>query len=159
MKLQAEMNGDEKAYLATIEEIEKLFPNDPALDLISIDGLYLRKNFAELDKVVDGLDRRLGGDAYLDLLRGGFWLEAEDLDRASKHYRRAIERDPTMVDAWWSLITIALQGKDWKETGRLLSVIERDLKIALPDLEQTPDYAEFVKSADYADWKKARSAK
>jgi hypothetical protein len=42
---------------------------------------------------------------------------------------------------------------------RLLTRIEEDFEIELSDPEEVPDFAEFVKSREYAQWKDARTPK
>jgi hypothetical protein len=68
-RLGAAQAGGEKEYAAVIEEFRTLFPNDPCLDIISIDAFVLRKDYDGAIKAIDRLERSVGGDAYLDMLR------------------------------------------------------------------------------------------
>ena len=63
----------------------------------------------------------------------------------------AAQREPTLVAAYWSLISVALARKDYAETARLLTRI-RGMGVQLADLTTIPEYAGFVDSIEYRKW-------
>ena len=151
-------SGDNDAYAKAIEDFEKAHPTDPALDLLSIDGFFLRKEYAKALASVDRLDKRVGGDPYLDVTRADLHIAAGDHAKGRECAARALKKDPGLDDALWSLVTVSLHGKDFKETVRLLRRLEKDFGAA-PEVESIPLYAEFTKSPEYAEWKDSKKPK
>ena len=159
LRLQlASGSGDEKAYAKAIEDFERAHPKDPALDLLSIDGFLLAKEYPKALACIDRLDKRVGGDPYLDVLRGNVHVEAGDQAKARECARRALKNDPGLQDALWTLVTVSLREKDWKETARLLGRIEKDFG-AVIEVESVPLYEEFTKTPEYAEWKRSKKTK
>jgi hydrogenase maturation factor len=70
-KLAAASQVDEAEYARTIAQWEKLFPRDPSLPLVSIDGYVLRKEYDMAIKVLETLNSSIGGDPYLLVLAAG----------------------------------------------------------------------------------------
>jgi hypothetical protein len=148
-------------YPTAIADYEKAFPGDPSLDLVSIDGLLLAKDYPACRRSIDRLDQWTGSDPYLDVLRGGCdILEGSParLARAKAEYEEGIAREPTLVQAYWGLVTASLKQKDFATTAATLTRIEKDLHIKLKDLRGSPIYGEFVKSDAYKEWIAAQGA-
>lgn len=156
MRLIAATSIGGPVYLKAEEEFRRLFPDDLGLDLISIDGFVLRKEF---DKALQALDRldRLVGDPLLDVLRGNMHVGIGDLVQAKKAGERAAKEVPYLVDPRQLLVTVSLRQKAHSETVRLLIEIEKEFKVVMD--ETSEEYAEFVKSQEYRDWLRSRAAK
>ena len=150
---------DEEVYLRAIDAFQKAYPRDTAVDLIAFDGYFLRKKWEETFKTVDRLDQRLGGDPFLEVLRGNVWGAQEKWDNALECFLRGAKAEPSLVVAHWSVAGAALKVKNWKEVSRTLLILERDLKIEMTDLTEAEDYAEFIKTPEYREWMKARLKK
>ncbi len=146
----------EKEYLAALEALEKAFPDDTAVMLASIDTGLLQKNYDKSIGAIDKVDKLVGGDAYLTYLKSNVLFAARRMDKAKEAAREAIKQDPKMAEPHWTLVTIALDEKDWKETARVLAHIETKLGLELGDLKDVAEYAEFVKTAEYREWMKSR---
>ncbi|MFE8600900.1 tetratricopeptide repeat protein [Archangium violaceum] len=158
LRLTAAGQLEEAEYQKAIEDFETAYPNDPSLDLISIDGHMMRKDYATVMKMVDRLDQRVN-DPYLQYLRGSVMLDKEDRKAAIGYFKAAVTREPTLALAHWVLIGLSLQDKQFKDTVRYLDAIERDTSVELADLEGLEEYAGFVKSPEYKAWKKKRAAR
>ncbi|HVS72994.1 MAG TPA: hypothetical protein VHQ47_17190 [Phycisphaerae bacterium] len=138
-----------------MEDFQKAYPDDPAIDLIGLDFWWSRKDFARIYEAMDHLEAYTGGDPYLDFLRGNAYANDDkhpDRAAAKASYEKAAEADPPIEDAYWSLITLALQDKDFDGTAELLTAVERRCHVKIGDLTQNKVYAEFVKSPAYARW-------
>lgn len=156
--LCASESGDEATYARVIEEFEKAFPKDPALDLISFDGLWMKKKYDEVLVLLERLDRRVGGDPYLTFLRGSALMEKGSYAEALAQADRACADEPDLYDPHFLRISIALTEKKWADTATRIDEFEKKF-FELGDLEEWPEFAEFVKSKEYADWKKRRKGK
>ena len=156
MRLRAAQAVDEGEYAAAIEDLRKEHPDDPCIDMISIDGYTFKKDYRQAVACVDRLDKAIGGDPYLNVLRANLLLEVPDLDAADRAARAAVAAEPTLVDAYWTRVAVTLKRKDFAETARLLGQITRRFHIQVADLTAQPLYAEFVKSPEYEEWRKSQ---
>ncbi|AKJ01822.1 hypothetical protein ATI61_103537 [Archangium gephyra] len=158
LRLTSASQLDEAAYQKAIQDFEQAYPNDPSLDLISIDGHMMRKDYATVMKMIDRLDQRVK-DPYLQYLRGSVMLDKEDRKAAVGYFKAAVAGEPTLALAHWVLIGLSLQDKQFKDTVRYLDAIERDARVELSNLEEVEQYQGFVKSPEYKAWKKKRAAR
>jgi predicted negative regulator of RcsB-dependent stress response len=158
LRLTAASQLEEAEYQKAIQDFEQAYPNDPCLDLISIDGHMLRKDYATVMKMVDRLDQRVK-DPYLQYLRGSVMLDKGDRKAALGYFKAAVAAEPTLALSHWVLIGLSLQDKQYKDTVRYLDAIERDTSVELGELEDLEQYAGFVKSPEYKAWKKKRTVR
>ncbi|MCY1080506.1 hypothetical protein [Archangium lansingense] len=158
LRFSASSQLEEAEYQKAIQDFEKAYPNDPCLDLISIDGHMLRKDYATVMKMIDRLDQRVK-DPYLQYLRGSVMLDKGDRKTALGYFKAAVTAEPSLAMAHWVLIGLSLQDKQYKDTARYLDALERDTSVELADLTDLEQYAGFVKSPEYKPWKKKRDAR
>jgi len=147
-------------YQATIERFERAFPDDPALDIISLDGLYLRHDVPALVKTIDRLDRRVGGDPYLAFLRVNAYLlepTPEHLAAAETAARAAVAGMPKNTSVLLALATVQLRRGD--RTGAVVTLETlRALgsEVGRASVAKDPDWQAFFASPEYASWAAAK---
>ncbi len=151
----AQAKDDMTLYAATIEDLRKHYPDDPSINFLSIDGYVLKKEFDKALASIDRLDANLGGDPYLNVLRAGILLQQGKNEEARNVALKAIAEEPSLLDAYWTLVTISLKEEKYDETLRLLTQLEKDFQLQMRDMSQIPEYAGFVKSPQYQEWQKA----
>jgi len=144
--------GGEKRYLDLLSDFRKYHPGDPCLDLVLLDFYFLREEHEKAFQCIERLDESLGGDPYLQYYRGGVRLEQERLEEAKAFYNRALEQEPTLLDAYYGLVAVALTEKDFGEVARLLDVLEDEFGVEFGDLREESDYAEFLRSEEGRRW-------
>jgi tetratricopeptide (TPR) repeat protein len=144
--------GDEEGYNTALEEFRKLFPQDACIDFLSIDYYLTKGQHQESLACVDRVDRFLGGDPYLDVIRAHLLADAGDLKAATLAADKAIAAEPDLFDAVASRLSIALKAKDHAATMRYLLHLEKEFGIEFADLTIVPEYAEFVKSPEHKKW-------
>jgi hypothetical protein len=144
------------ALVKILEEFEKAHPGDACLPMISIDAHLAAKRFDKAQASIDVVDKSVGGDPYLHVVRAGVHLEAGALDRAKGAAAKAIEGEKGLSEAYWTLVTISLREKKHADTAKWLGAIEKDLGEEVGDLAGDELYADFVKSAEYREWQKGR---
>jgi len=147
---------DEQQYLAAMDEYQSLYPDDPGVDLISIDYFILRKRYDKALVCVDRLDTMVD-DPYLEAVRASIHLADGKSDLATEAADRAIEREPDEPRCYWVRVEISLKEKKFADTVRMLELLRTQLKIQLDDLSQQGAYAEFVQSPEYDAWMKSRA--
>lgn len=156
VRLAAAQAVSPEAFTAAVTDLRKDDPDDLSRELAAIDGYAALGDFTAALEAVNRLDAGIGGDPYLHVLRAGILYQAGRLDEAAASARRAIDEDPTLEDAYWQLTTISLDRSDFDATVEMLSLLEERLKVGIADLTTIPQYAEFVKSPQYARWKRSR---
>lgn len=149
----AQALGDER-YAAAMEDFRRYYPDDPCLDLLGIDVYAIRKDYARALASIDRLDRSLGGDPYLSVLRAGMLLRQGNPASARKAALGAIGAEPDLVDGYWTMVTISLEEKAFDDTLKWLKVLRDRFDLAFQDLTTVPEYAEFVRSPQYQAWRK-----
>ena len=107
---------------------------------------------------VDQLDKSVGGDPYLDLMRANLLVEKKDYAKARQHLAKLETWNSQLVDTQWVYVAISLAEKNHDETARLLNKVADEFGIEIQDLTAIPEYAEFVKSPQYEAWMKSRAA-
>jgi tetratricopeptide (TPR) repeat protein len=139
-------------YLATIDDFRKHYPNDAMIDLISIDGYILRKDYDRALEAIDRVDKSLGGDPYLKVLRGNILLRQHKLDAARDLVQKALNEDPNLLRAYYAMIEISLDQRDYAETVKWLKKAE-SLGVTFGDLTRVRSFDQFVRSPEYKAWK------
>lgn len=153
VRMQIAQELGEAEHLASLQEIERLFPNDPALSLVQVDANSLAKRYPQAQQAIDRVDDIVGGDPYLDSLRASVFVEAGDLAEAQAASTRACEREPELIDNWWTRISISLTADTHAQTAMLLDEIRTRFGTEFQDdLPAIPEYARFGKSPEYAQW-------
>jgi len=147
-----------KEHDEALAEYEKLFPDDPAIDLHAIDPLLERQEFDQAVRRIDRIEKTIGGDSFLKVLRGQIYLQQEKWDAARNEGAKAVALEPTLFEGYSLQISVSLQANDHKETASLLKQIDSRFEVDVDVLARDPAFAEFVKSPEYAAWKKERSS-
>ena len=148
---------DDATAVASMDRYMKAFPNDPSLlvNAIALHGLH--KRYDQQLAAIEKLDRAIGGDPYLELHRADAYQALGKLDEALAAARRAVEREPTLGDAWWGLLTQQVASARFGEVAPTLSRL-RDTFGAQVDRETLAAderYKALVDSPDYAAWEAA----
>jgi len=116
----------------------------------------MRNDFDKALASVKAAESAIGEDSYLIFLRGNVLFAKKDFPLAKKELWRAISVEPKLVDPYWTLLTIALEQKDWAEARKLLLLVETKVGVAMSDLQGVPEYEGFVKSPEYKKWMQER---
>jgi hypothetical protein len=143
-------------HSAAIDALRAACPNAPGLALACIDLHARRGEQEECLAAIDRLDAQIGGDPYLDAVRATACFVARDYPQATRLIEQAINAMPDLLQLYWIRVAIALAERDHDETAAWLDRITTKFGVACTDLEQVPDYAEFVKSPEYRDWQARR---
>jgi hypothetical protein len=147
----------DSAYQRAIESYAARFPGDPSLDLVSLDGLYLRKDYTGALAAVDKIDKAVGGDPYLDSLRASLHAENGDLDKAVHHARQAVTREAELETLWTTLLGIHVLRKDAAQTLATMDemVTRFGSQIDEEVVAREPQW-EFLRTSP--EWKKRQAA-
>lgn len=146
---------DDVMYLKVIESYAAAFPGDPSLDLIQIDGAYLRKDWDGLLKLIDNLDKRIA-DPFLDTIRATTHAEAGRWDVAVKHAKQASIGEPSLPDVWRILLTVQVGAGHNRGALKTLETLQQKFKELLDEasLRADPRWAQLADTDEYKASKK-----
>ncbi|HEV8072160.1 MAG TPA: hypothetical protein VGP76_30870 [Planctomycetaceae bacterium] len=153
MRLLATQSVSDAEYLATIDDFRKRYPNDAMIDLVSVDAYILRKAYDKALESIDRVDKVIGRDPYLKVLRGNVLLREKKLNAARDMVQDAVMEDPNLLRGYYSLIDISLARRDYADTVKWLKKAE-SLGVTFGDLTTAGAFDEFVKSPEYKNWLK-----
>jgi tetratricopeptide (TPR) repeat protein len=151
--------GDE-AYEKAIAAYEKAYPGDPSLDLVSIDGHLIRKQYDDAIAAVDRLAARLGGDPYLEMLKATFLVEKGELDAAWTVASAGLAAAPEFEDAHWMALTIALERKAYDDVASMMATLSDRFAAEFdPELMAEEDlWIGFLESPQGVAWSQGAAA-
>jgi predicted Zn-dependent protease len=158
-RLRAARASSEQDLAAAITAARARRPGDPSTELAAYDAFELARNHDEARHCLDAIEAAVGGDPYIDWLRAQQLYAAGDLSAASAACRKALEREPSLEEAWWTLAAISLETRAYDETLAALAKLNASFEIDWKDLETTPAYAEFFKSPQGARFRAQLKAK
>jgi len=144
------------AHLAAIRDFRRYYPNDPAVDLLSIEGFLIQKQFDKALASLDRLDHSIGGDAYLNVRRGGVFLAQKQNRRARAALQKAIDKEPTLQAAHIAMLNLSLQLKDFDLTFKRLEMLPEKFGTEISNMALNPEFADFIKSPQYKKWRASR---
>jgi hypothetical protein len=154
LRLQAaQASNDDSLYLAAMDDLARIFPGDPCVDLITIDAFVLRKEYDKARAAVDRLEKRVGGDPYLKVLQANILVEQGKLDEPAKLAQTALDAEPTLRGAHYVRLNVANAQKKYGDMARFLREYEDTFHEEIEGIESTPEYADFVASAEYKKYK------
>jgi hypothetical protein len=151
----------EQAYGQALDEIAAVFPGDPSVALVEIDGALLRKDYAAALRYIDQVDHAIGGDAWQDAIRAEVLIKrggAGDLDAALARAKAAVATEPTLAKGWWAVLDVAMARHAWSDALAAMDELHGRFQILFrPEtLQKSPVYAGLVASPEYAAWQAKR---
>ncbi len=156
-RVDAARETDKATHDKAVAEMLEAFPDDATTHLAAILGFIRYRQLEKAIDAIDRLDKAVGGDGFLNVMRATAHLEAEiDLPKARAFAEKLTDAEPTLQIGWLTLIGIHATAKDFKELARCLTLFEKHTKQSIGDLALVPLYAEFMKSPEYAEWMKGR---
>lgn len=132
-------------------------------DDLAIQRALLRKGFefkqwpAAMD-AIEKIDKHIGGDAYLHVLRGRVADEQGEADKAAVYYATAVSELPTLPEAYYPAIQHALTQKQHATVTDLLIDAEKRAGVEFGDLTKNKAFADYVESGEYERWKGRKKA-
>lgn len=150
--------GDD-AFRDALADARRRFPSDIAVERRALDHFLLTNSFANARATVRALNAAVGGDPYLDWLLAGVEDASGDLEAARAACRRAIEREPTLEDAWWTMLSYAVRQEKWSEASFVLQRMDARFEIDWKALSASPFHAAFFASAEGRELLAARTSR
>lgn len=152
----AQMLGNEEAHQEVIERFRGLYPNDSAIDLLSMDYFAMKENFAEALACAQRFQKAMGEEAFMTTLIADLQWQNGQVKEARATIEKAIKLEPDFVSARWTKVTIADAQKDYTSVNKTLKELVTDFGAELdPEaMKKEAFYEEFVKTPEFKDLEK-----
>lgn len=156
-RLRAARQVSNEETIAALEALRAAFPNDPSTELNEVHSLMTKQEFVAAREAIDPLEKSIGGDPFLNVLRAQLFLKEKKLVEADAAAQKAIAADRTLKDAWSVRVTVALKTREFSRVVELLKVLNSEFDLRPAEISD-PLYTEFVQSPEYKKWQAAKSA-
>lgn len=156
LRMNAAPAAGESEYMAAMEDFRKYHPNDLCLDFIGIDYFLLREEYDECYACIDRLDKAVGGDPVLALLRAPILRQQGQYAKARQYMQPLLQDETHAEEAYMELLENFVAEKNHAETARTLSTLTERFGIEW-DLRSVPEFGDFVASAEYNTWRSGGS--
>ena len=150
LRIEASRLVGKEAYAHALEQLQVAFPDDPGTNLALVDLHLLRGHHDDALTAVATAEKHAMPDAHFDVVRAGILLEAGRLEQAKALAERAAKRAPRDLYPYWTLVAISLASARHAETTKLLTDMGERFGLTY-DLEQQPEYAQYIASPQYRD--------
>lgn len=148
--------GDMDGYAAMLERFAEAYPNAANLEIAYIDYHFINEQYDEVLKMVESLDRRVGGDIYLNVYRANVAYHRGDYAKACELIDEGLDEDRWLEDLYWSGVEFAMSQNDWPRVSKMLTGLEA-IGVELLDLTELDYYADYVTTDEYERWQAARN--
>ncbi|MGL6096814.1 MAG: hypothetical protein ACRC7O_13590, partial [Fimbriiglobus sp.] len=143
---------DPDRYRKALDAYLERFPNDPSAAIVCIDGLFLAGKYEAARKQLALLEKAVGGDPYVDVMRAGSFLLEGNTAAAATAAGRAAKAEPQLPHARWALVMAAAADEDYPAVVRGLIQLETVCGWTPDDLSNRPGLDDFRESAEYTAW-------
>lgn len=160
-RLKAAQAVDDKEYLAAMDLWRRTYPNDPSLDVITLDAHILRKEYPQALECINRLDKALGGDPYLELQRAYLYTLMNDGPKARAAAQRCLEAEPSRLDAGMLVLSSLAQEHQDDECiawlDKMQSTGGHSKEQLIERIETSEKLGQFSISEAYRKWRGPRS--
>lgn len=153
LKLTTAIQLSDETYLRALEEYERLYPNDPSLSLVLIDGFLMKEEYNQALSSINKLDS-IVNDPYLDVYRANIYFMMQDIARSESLMLKAISKVKEIdLTAYITLAAIYLEQNKYSETVEVLKKIQKNFSLGKKEVSMLfADNEAFVSSSEYIKW-------
>ena len=112
----------EDDYNTAIQEFNQLYPNQPNMSLMMIDGYFIQKNYEKMLSAVNALDAQINSDPLLDYYRYLSYKLLLKLDSGVICLNRLVNNMPDFQSGYIELISAKLQAGLTPQADSLIKV-------------------------------------
>ena len=109
---------DEGKYEAILDEYTSLYPNEPNMHLITLDGHIIKKQYDKALYSINEMDRMINKDPFLDYYRYLIYNLKQKDDSAKMSIERLMTNLPDFEDGMIELIAVYIEEKNKPEADK-----------------------------------------
>ena len=151
----ARVNGE--ALDEAVRDYRRLFPDDPGADLVTSEKLLDTERYDEYLEAIDRIRLAVGDDPYLDVMASWGLKDSGRFEEARARVDAAIAAEPTLAQAHFTRLTIALRQRDYEAVAQTITILSDELGYSPPNLTNHVQFAGFVRSDAYRRWTAAQA--
>ena len=148
----AALQVDEELYVRLLEKFRKKFPAEVAADMASIDVYFLKKEFDQMHETIDRIEKVVGEDAHLQLIRAGGYITSKEPEKTIKALRKAIEIEPFYESPYWTLLQTAVTEKKYELATETLKALVINFGYGEFDFDADETYTQYVGSPEFKEF-------
>lgn len=152
LRMRAAQAVSDEEYTQAINDFRKYHPDDLATDFLLMSGYSVRMKNVEAIECLDRINKTLGGDSILLVMRAKMLLQLMRVPEARKAVEDAILAEPELKDAYFMGIEVSLADREFDETVKYLTTLRTQFGQTFNDLREVEGFQEFVKSPQYLKW-------
>jgi tetratricopeptide (TPR) repeat protein len=141
-------------FKKALTEFHHAYPNDIGQATRIINSFVILNQYDEALAEIDRLDALVGGDAMLDVERGFAAYHAGNRDEEEKFYRKAVEREPTLLPAWFALVWQSIDEVRYDKTVVLLNESGQRAGLRWDRVSTSHLFDQFRETPQYVNWVK-----
>ncbi len=141
---------------AALTDLRKFHPGDRCLALASMEYHLQYGDHQQLLDAVNDLDRVIGGDPYLDVIRISALFGLNRTDEALSTLAATQSWDDSYYQVQYLLLLTSIVRGEFDKAEEHSRYLEKNFGFQLSDFEGHPDFAQFLARESYQAWKKSR---
>lgn len=149
IRMMAAMQVDDAEYVKALDDFQKQYPGDASADLAGIDLFFLKKQYGKMHEAINRLEKAVGKDAHLGMLRAIGFSQEGKLTEAQSALEEAISIEPGLEGPHWTMVEVCLSNKDFAKVNDTLKKLVTQFGYNEFDFSVSEIYAEYLKSEQY----------
>jgi hypothetical protein len=146
LHVQVSSGLSSEEYNAAIEEYKRLYPNEPNMHLLLLDGYIINKEYEKALNAINELDRQINKDPLLDYYRFLCYKLMNDAGNAKSSLLRLTQNMPDFADGQIELIAMNLDENNQEEARKIITSYRNkksfDQELLTTLLNQYPGFTE-----------------
>lgn len=152
-RVMAAQNISETEYKAALDDYYTQFPNEQGISLLMIDRYFLDGDLEKVIEAINKTDSIVGGDSYLELLRGNVYIGLEEYQKAENSFKRFILNFPKIATAYPSYVSILIANEKYEAAIDAMKKWEKETgENPLKEMDFS-DYEDFSVSEEFTAYK------
>lgn len=148
--------GDDDAYRKTLARLEKLHGDDPAAAFMLLDHYFYAKDVPKCLQAITTIESRVGADGMTQMLRSNIYASSGNHKEAITYARKAIESEPDMSDAYFTLAQSHVILGQFGEAIEVYTTLQDDFgyEFTNEDFAKDATFTRFVASPQFKKWRR-----
>lgn len=156
LRATAAQHTSADAYAAALDDLTLRFPDAADVWVRVLANALEQGKLTEALEAVNGIERSIGGDPYLDVQRSNVHAAAGDLHEALSAAKKAAPAIDVVV-GYLTVVATSLRAEAFDDTLWALRALHTRHRFDMGDLVSDPEFAGFRRSPRYAEWLKSRA--
>ena len=153
MQINVAYRSDSTKYEKLLNQLRNDY-DDATAEFLDMQFAYMGRDSLHLLEKIDALDKKLGGDPYLNVIRADVYSTFKQNDKVLESLNTAIKQEPDMEDAYWRLVNVMNQEGRYDEAVAYFSTIKEKFDTNVADFlpPDDPDFEKLRATDSYKQW-------